>query len=514
MWYSNTPGYPCVLKYSLPSGSNQTTNSLKRIRLEKATIAKGLTVLFKDINWCLEPGEHWIISGASGVGKTTLVEFLAYQHRLVSGHRSYPFLGDNPSMKAFREAIRYISFTDTGKLFNNLRNIHYYQQRFNAFDSDDHLTARQYLEYGGFRIQGKDALLKEIGIYDLLDVERIKLSSGQTRKLLLARVLLSEARVLIIDNPYLGLDHVSRKALNDLLDKLVRKTDLNLILSGQHQELPQCISHRLHLEQDGTYRSGEIDKVIIEPQATQMDRSCLEAIRTEFASRVPTEFLPEVLRMEKVSVSYANKEILPPISWRVKRGEKWVVFGPNGVGKSTLLSLIYADNPQAYSKEIYLFGKKRGTGETIWDIKRRIGFTSPELHAYFRYNYKALKVVLTGLTDTFELRSKATKDEIHLAKLFFRYFGVESELEKPFKKCSTGLQRLLLFMRSLIKAPTLLLLDEPFQGLDADQVKRAKLLLEHTLRPDQSLIFISHYRQEWPATIEQVLDLSSINKRD
>lgn len=482
--------------------------TLERIRLEKATIAKGLKVILHDLNWTLSPGQHWIITGPCGAGKTTLVEFLAYKHRLVSGRRTYPFLGENPSMETFRKAVRYISFTDTGQLFNNLRDIHYYQQRFNAFDSDGHLTARQYIEHGGFQIAGQEELLKKIGIYHLLDVERIKLSSGQTRKLLLARVLLSEAQVLIIDNPYLGLDQVSRTTLNELLDTLVEETGMTLLLSGHHHELPDCITHRLHLCEDGTYLSGEIDGWPTEEPSVSINAEVLTAIKAIFAQSNTADLPSEILRLEQVDISYEGKQILRPVDWEVKPGEKWVVYGPNGAGKSTLLSLIYADNPQAYSKAIYLFGRKRGTGETIWDIKRRIGFTSPELHAYFRYNHPALTVVLTGLTDTFELRRQATEAERQLARLLFRYFDIEAEMDKPFKKCSTGMQRLVLLLRALIKVPPVLLLDEPFQGLDTTFVEKAKTLLEQALRPDQSLIFISHYQKEWPANIGSVLDLT------
>lgn len=482
---------------------------LDRISIEQATIAKGLPIILEDLTWTVQEGENWIITGRSGTGKTTLVEFLAYKHRLAAGKRTYPFLGENPSMETFRKAVRYISFTDTGQLFNNLRDIHYYQQRFNAFDSDGHLTARQYIEHGGFQIEGKETLLKRMGIYDLLDLDRIKLSSGQTRKLLLARVLLSNAQILIIDNPYLGLDQASRRVLNDLLDTLVNETGITLILSGHHKELPGCISHRLHLHEGGTYVSGEVDEVKLEKRGHSINEKILSEIKAIFAQSKSEEQLEEILRLEDVEVTYDGKQILRPVNWTVKPGEKWVIYGPNGVGKSTLLSLIYADNPQAYSKEIYLFGRKRGTGETIWDIKRRIGFTSPELHAYFRYNHPARTVVLTGLTDTFDMRRKAKQDEVHLATLLFQYFGVESEIDKPFKKCSTGLQRLILLMRALIKAPLVLLLDEPFQGLDEVHIKMAKTLLEKVLRPDQSMLFISHYKQEWPANIQQVLDLSA-----
>jgi len=480
----------------------------EKIKLENASIAKGLNVLLKDLNWTVRSGENWVITGPCGTGKTTLVEFLAYKHRLTAGRKAYPFLGPNPSMEVFRKAIRYISFTDTGQLFNNLRDIHYYQQRYNAFDSDGHLTAREYLEHGGYSIAGKVDWLQRIGLYDLLDLERIKLSSGQTRKLLLARVLLAQPQVLIIDNAYLGLDKYSRQVLNQLLDSLVAETGLTLILAGHHQELPTCITHRLHLAKDGTFQRGPLRELHIEEPEPLVDQEVLTELKTIFTQSKSENPPTEILRMEEVEVSYQDKRVLKPINWLVNPGEKWVVYGPNGVGKSTLLSLIYADNPQAYSREIYLFGRKRGTGETIWDVKRPIGFTSPELHAYFRYNFPARTVVLTGLTDTFDLRRQPDEKESRLAQLLFRYFGLEAQMERPFKACSTGTQRLILFMRALIKVPPVLLLDEPFQGLDTTFVEKAKRLLEEVLRDDQTLIFISHYKQEWPANVGPVLDLT------
>ncbi|MEO0339139.1 MAG: ATP-binding cassette domain-containing protein [Bacteroidota bacterium] len=199
--------------------------------------------------------------------------------------------------------------------------------------------------------------------------------------------------------------------------------------------------------------------------------------------------------------------ILNALKWKVRQGEKWVVYGPNGAGKSTLLSLIYADNPQAYAHRIYLFGKRRGTGESIWDIKRQFGFTSPELHAYFRENPSALNIVMTGLTDTFVLNRKSSDEEKAFARLLFEYFGLERIMKKPFRHLSTGTQRLLLFMRALIKVPAVLLLDEPFQGLDQKDIARSKVLLETVLQKEQTLLFISHYKSEWPSSIEQVLEI-------
>ncbi len=483
------------------------TDSAK-IVLHNTAIAIGSNIVLENINWTVRQNEHWVITGNCGVGKTVLAEYLAYKHRTAEGQRSYPFLGERPSIEQLRQNIRMISFKDTSKLLNTVQHVHYYQRRFNAFDSEGFLTVRQYLEAGEIDVESQKAWLTQIGMYDLLDTETIKLSSGQTRKMLLAKVLLANPKILIIDNPYLGLDKRSRQILNNLLDDLIFKNDITVILSGHHTSLPKCITHRLHIEDDGSIRKGRIADLKPDQQSTTIDPKVLNSIRQYFKNQHPPEVPAEIIRMEDLNIQYGTKQILKDINWRVERGQKWVVYGPNGSGKSTLLSLIYADNPQAYSKRIYLFGRKRGSGESIWEIKRRIGFTSPELHAYFKENQPAKKTVLTGLTDTFELRKKPDAAELKLMKLLFQYFGLLDEMNKPFNKFSTGVQRLLLFMRALIKVPSVLLLDEPFQGLDENCVRLCKLLLEKILTEEQTLIFISHYREEWPDGIENVLDLS------
>jgi molybdate transport system ATP-binding protein len=199
--------------------------------------------------------------------------------------------------------------------------------------------------------------------------------------------------------------------------------------------------------------------------------------------------------------------VLNNLNWRVKPGEKWVVSGNNGSGKSTLLSLIYADHPQAYANRISLFGRRRGHGESIWDIKRRIGFTSPELHAFFDSNLTAQEVLLSGLNDTFRPPKTVTTSQLDLLQALLRFSGLEADASRPFRQFSTGEQRMLLLLRALIKAPPVLLLDEPFQGFDAKTIERCRRLLDAVLTPEQTLIFISHFRTEVPEGIKLALAL-------
>jgi molybdate transport system ATP-binding protein len=186
------------------------------------------------------------------------------------------------------------------------------------------------------------------------------------------------------------------------------------------------------------------------------------------------------------------------------------VLGPNGSGKTTLLSLICADHPQAYSNEVYLFGRRRGTGESIWEIKRRIGLVSPELHLYFTAPLTAFETAATGFFDVVTYRPTAP-DHAATVRRLFEEFGIAGLADRPFARLSTGEQRLVLLVRALVKEPPLLILDEPFQALDDDAIERARTWLDRNVRPDQTLLFVSHHADEIPRTVTRRLRLVAGN---
>lgn len=173
--------------------------------------------------------------------------------------------------------------------------------------------------------------------------------------------------------------------------------------------------------------------------------------------------------MEHVSIKYGSRTILKELDWEVKNGEKWALFGPNGAGKSTLLSLIYADNPQSYANTLYLFDRKRGSGESIWDIKKRIGYVSPEMHLFYMENVPVLNIVGSGFFDSIGLFRKCTEQQQQVALAWMRVFGIEGLKERSFLTLSSGEQRLALLARAFVKDPDLIILDEPLHGLDGEQ---------------------------------------------
>ena len=481
------------------------------IKIQQATFRHRNQTFYENFNWAIQEGEHWIITGNCGAGKTSLVHALSGKYFPVKGTIEYPFLANHQDsyLTLRRQLIRVVSFRDDSRVFSP--NLYFYQQRYNAFAADGTLTVWEYLMNAGFdeRVEGHIKLTKKTGIYPLLDVERIKLSSGQSRKLLITKALLQSPKILIIDNPYLGLDAPSRKEFNALLDQLVAEEELQLILVGQYEVLPTCMTHCLQLDEFKIVYEGllshlpttTIDKTLNAPSPI------LEQLRHLYGP--PKQPSQTIFDLQNVSVQYYQKPILQQINWRVKKGEKWALLGHNGSGKSTILSLLFGDHPQAYANDIYLFGQKRGMGQSIWDIKKNTGFTSPELHYFFSYAITCVQTVITGLFDHVYLKRAPSEEEQLLINLFFQYFGLTHLKDRSFQEVSTGEQRTILFIRALIKNPPLLLLDEPFQGFDPPSIAKAKRLLDTILTDEHTLVFISHYRNEIPSCVEKMAYLEN-----
>ena len=311
----------------------------------------------------------------------------------------------------------------------------------------------------------------------------VTLSSGELRKYQLRRALESGTKVLVIDNPYIGLDPQARKDLTRQLTELSATTTLVLVLS-RVAEIPPFITHVVPVA-DG--QMGE--KVPLE--------AYLDAV-------LP----PAVIRMRGVTISYGERVILDALDWTVREGEHWALTGANGSGKSTLLSLICADNPRAYACDIELFGRPRGSGETIWDIKRNIGYVSPELHRAFQVDAPALDIVASGLFDTEGLFRHPSSEQYACARRWMAEFGIEDLAETPFLRLSSGQQRLCLVARAFVKDPRLYVLDEPLHGLDEPQRRRVKALLDRFCgAPGKTLLMVTHYPEEYPACIDHSLTL-------
>src|SRR5690606_11878223 len=329
--------------------------------------------VLKELNWRIFYGENWLLGGKSGSGKTSLAKAIAGLEKYSGGIE----INFDPSSQLPKQVV----FISSWYQFTNLegdRNF-YYQQRYNKHQQNDTLTVHsellKFAEEEDLNIEDVNYYLDLFGFSNAKNTQLIELSSGENKKIQLIKALWLKPQLLIIDQPYTGLDAASRKNLNQVFDDHTNQ-GLHLILISNDDELPSCINRFAEI------KDGDLTIVNSKEEITKEELRVKNAL-PYFLQQAPDTSADSMVRMNNVNVKYGDKQVLHNISWEVKAGEKWLLQGPNGSGKSTLLSLINGDHPQAYTSDIYLFGKKRGSGESIWDIKEHLGIISPELHWYF-----------------------------------------------------------------------------------------------------------------------------------
>jgi molybdate transport system ATP-binding protein len=399
-----------------------------------------------------------------------------------------------PAGKLTRNAaVAFVSFREESHQFSY--GAYFYQQRYQATMSDDAPLLRTYLQIP--ESSASMALIDEFGLTPLLDLSFLKLSNGQTRKARIVKALLQEPPLLLLDNPFVGLDTASRADLTTWLSNLASR-GAGLVLVTNPENIPPFITHVLNLT-EGVWAGP---RAAYTPPVYKAEVRPVPQLQTPAQ---PVDF-GDVFQLQNVTVRYGQQLILDNLSWTVRAGERWALVGPNGVGKSVLLSLLYGDHPQAYANDVRVFDHRRGKGgESIWDVKRRIGFVSPELHLYFPQHLSAREVILTGLTDTLTVpRTVSAVTEIDLDALA-HYFTIDHLLSRPFRTLSTGEQRLVLLIRALIKNPPVLLVDEPFQALDNSSIQLARKLFDSL--STTSILFITHDRTELPGSVRNRFEL-------
>ncbi|VTS07374.1 ATP-binding cassette domain-containing protein [Tuwongella immobilis] len=468
------------------------------LRLQGVTIARlGTPVGLPRLDWTVHRGEVWAITGPTGSGKSTLLEGLLGRQRILEGTLERGFIdrlrAAGRAIGLSSEVMTLVSFKEESWLFSYQR--HYYQQRFHWVEPHDELLLGQFLRSGTKAdAAAVEAAAERVGLAGRLEQSLITLSNGQIRRARLARALLTKPEMLLLDDPFMGLDASGRAEIGGLLQGLLAD-GLPMILVLRPEQIPDWVTHVLWLEHPVRTSAHR-------PPPTQTEISSHVAWQTG----VPESHATPVVELTNVSVTTAGKPILRDITWTAREGERWTILGSNGSGKSTLLSLLYADHPAAYGNSIRLFGRQRGTGESIWQVKAKIGFVSPELHLYFHEPLTAAETVATGFFDVLVYRPTNESQRAEMRHLF-EQFGCLDLWDRRFSQLATGEQRLVLLMRALVKRPPLVILDEPFQGLDGTSIERVRNWLDRDLRPNQTLLFTSHYAQEMPTSIDRMLRL-------
>jgi molybdate transport system ATP-binding protein len=482
--------------------------------LARATVLRDGQAVLSDFSWAVCEGEAWAVVGPTGSGKTTLAEVLLGRHPLNGGALGWPLFDrlratgrhvDYPS-----QVVAHVTFKEDSRLFSYAGR--YYQQRFEFADSGSAspLALTDFLNLG--TDAERAAVCERFGLHELLNQPFVTLSNGQTRRARLARALLAKPEVLVLDDPFMGLDTSARTNLAELLGVLIRDGK-RVVLICREDAVPAWVTHVLQVGKTegerGSQERGREDRVGERGSGGQGARGASAGALSPLAPRPPSPTLSEaapIIHLTDVTVTHAGHTILDRVSWSVRAGERWAVLGPNGSGKTTLLSLLCGDHPQAYANDVRLFGRRRGTGETIWDVKRNVGLLSPEFHLYFGEPLSAERTAATGFFDTLTDRPTTPEQDDRVRELFAA-LGIAQLVGRKFKCLSTGEQRLVLLARALVKRPPLVILDEPFQGMDARATARCRAYLDRELTAGQTLLFVTHEPDELPRSVSKTLRL-------
>ena len=475
------------------------------ITIKKCNIEDSKGIVIKDFSWTIKEGESWLIIGRNGSGKAEVLKALVSGN----GYKFVPcFSKDNIESlysNPFINSSDLVSLEVAARLIQEER------------ENDE----SEYIEGGVDKGRSGRIFLSEVlsnksdidnieersevklcGLKNFLDRGLKYMSTGEIRRTLLCRALLSKKELLILSDPFAGLDKESRNILLNFFNTLSKKESPHLILSMErYHEIPSGITHVLEMNNKEVSFKGskeeyekfleerkEINKKEKKEEIEGFENSLVEAIKETKRISENSNYIEEnkendkeiLVEMHNVNVSWDDNKVLRDLNWTLRKGENWLIRGPNGCGKTTLLELITGDNMQVFSNDIKIFGNKRGSGESIWDIKKKLGIVSYRLHVEYRMlNGTSLEnVIISGLRDSIGLYGAATDLEKQKAKQWLALGGFTGREKENFGNLSYGEQRAILILRACIKLPEILILDEPCHGLDENYRDKILKLME------------------------------------
>ncbi|MBE5201707.1 molybdate ABC transporter ATP-binding protein ModF [Pectobacterium sp. FL60-S17] len=444
----------------------------------------------------LEQNQCWAFVGANGSGKSALARALSGELPILRGERT----------TGFQRPVR-LSFEQLQKLVSDEWQRNNTDLLSEGEDDTGRTTAEVIQDSLNDPVRCQQ-LAHQFGIAHLLERRFKYLSTGETRKAMLCQALMPQPDLLILDEPFDGLDVASRQQLADELRKLAGTGYTLVLILNRFDDIPDFINHVGVLADCTLTRVGERETILSEALVAQL----------AFSEKLSGSVLPEPedpqrymalpadearIRLRNGVVQYNDRPILHELTWEVLPGQHWQIVGPNGAGKSTLLSLITGDHPQGYSNDLTLFGRKRGSGETIWDIKRHIGYVSSSFHLDYRISTSVRNVILSGFFDSIGIYQAVSDRQRHLTEQWLTLLGLNGAIaDTPFQSLSWGQQRLTLIARALVKHPALLILDEPLQGLDPLNRQLVRRWLDILIGEGETqLLFVSHHAEDAPECI-------------
>ncbi len=521
----------------------------KLITIEDCSVQDRYRTLLARMDWQMCEGEAWLVTGPNGGGKAAFIRALSGQAQFVPNVArppAVPLYSSVFSPSEGKGGTAVVSLEVAAALIEEERR----RDESEYMDKQDiGRTGRRFIcEVLGGPLD-KDSPLPPIadkldalpevklcGVGPILDRGLKLMSTGEIRRTLLCRALLSGCSLLILSDPFAGLDVSSRKILLEFFDTILKRqlatgggesSFPRILLSMERfYEIPSQVNRVLEFRDGAVAFSGARDEYETllarrraEKEASrEADKQAflaeIDRIRAEsdaLVSGINQDPVPDsLIRFTDVNVGWDEHKVLVNLNWEVRRGEHWLIRGPNGSGKTTLLELITGDNMQVFREDVSLFGRRRGTGETIWDIKRQLGIVSYRLHVEYRMvgGTDLESVIVSGFHDSIGLYEQATDFELQAARAWLRLAGFAGREHEAFGALSYGEQRAILIVRAAVKSPRVLILDEPCHALDEDYRDKILDLLETVAATNTTtLLHVTHEEDEALPCEKHILEL-------
>jgi molybdate transport system ATP-binding protein len=481
-----------------PAAGDLITLDTVTLRLREQRILAGTS-------WSIRRGEHWAVIGPNGAGKTTLVRALRGEVPVVQGN-IFP-----ADPRLLRERVACVSFENHRRLIEQEGR----QDEARCFsgDADGATTVRQLLENSLRSLaQAGRELIEGLGVGRLLDRGIRTLSNGEIRRVLIARVLLAAPEVLVLDEPFDGLDLAARESLAVMIGTLMNSAGTVVLVTHRLSQIPAQVTHVMGIRAGQVLFQGlRAETLTPENIARLYGGRPLEPSPAPVPEPCAPSLCEPLVEFRNVTVSYGGKPVLKNLNWSMRAGEHWALCGPNGSGKTTVVNLIAGENPQVYASDIRLFGCRRGSGDSIQDIRRRLGFMSCEFHLRHTRHLSAFEVVLSGFFDSVGLYRTADAHQAERGRSLMEALGIGNLAGRVFPHLSFGEQRMVLLARAVVKLPELLVLDEPCQGLDRVNRRRVIEMVDRICRLSSThIIYVTHHPDEIPACITHRLALAPV----
>lgn len=449
------------------------------------------SVSFGGKTWSFDSGTCWVVTGPAASGKTTLAVRLQalFPDRvaLVTFGAQAASAGSSWAEARYYASIEYdFKTVDETLSYESVNDI-------NPFE----IRPPEKQKRAAFK-RLRTELETALDLTALLDHWTVQLSNGEQRRLLLARAILKQRDILVLDDPFAGLDAAHQHRLHAVLETLFRSGRTVIIMVRNEDEIPACATHQLRLKACDIRSQGPLRR----PEAEQKPTVPL------FTNPPPLQ-TPAVLTIRDLTLSPGGKTLFSGFNWEVHAGERWVIMGPNGSGKTTLFSLITGDNPLAYACDITRFGKRLGPGVPLWSVRSRLAMLSPELQAFSDPTLTIESVLYSGLFTEDGSRRPPTPAQKRRAAELLKSLQLTASLKDPIGSLSDGTARLIFIIRALLPEPELLLLDEPCMNLEAAERTRFLRLIGKVLAktPTLTVLCIAHRADHIPAGFDRLLQL-------